>query len=431
MALSGWSCKSLITVAANKLTSTVANQVVFFTAAHFNPGMLTLGGAYACKTDGSDLRFSTDSDGSYLIPFNVIRISLNADPSLSEIVVAVKFSTVTANESFSFYCHWANPSADMPAMSSLIGSGECWSQFYGMLPLQEDPELYTTTSTMWKCFKDVTGKYSAGSKVSLPVQVDGPIPGMKAMSVGSIGGFQIPETAATNRGGFQIAMICKISAFTGFYFSQSQSATDGFAFDAGIAKVQYSGNWSYNFSSLTNQWGILRAAFESVGGIVNVTYGNLTSPLAWAGPFTTLQYIGSGTAALPMQVCCFMMNQFAKAPDNFFVNLLNCINNNVGLASSGDIIASTSSSTLTISGLKAGSEVRVYRSSDLEELTGIESSETSFSWGFSVTGSVTVEIAILHLEYQYMRLYDIVLSSSDVTIPVQQVKDRNYDNPIL
>ena len=156
----------------------------------------------------------------------------------------------------------------------------------------------------------------------------------------------------------------------------------------------------------------------------------MTSPLAWAGPFTTLQYIGSGTAALPMKVCCFMMNQFSQAPDNFFVNLLNSINNNNGLASSGDIIASTSSSTLTITGLKAGSEVRVYRSSDLEELTGIESSGTSFSWGFSVTGSVTVEIAILHLEYQYMRLYDIVLSSSDVTIPVQQVKDRNYENPI-
>lgn len=104
-----------------------------------------------------------------------------------------------------------------------------------------------------------------------------------------------------------------------------------------------------------------------------------------------------------------MLNQFAQAPDDFFVNLLNSITNNNGLASSGDIIASTSSSTLTITGLKTGSEVRVYRSSDLEELTGIENSENTFSWGFSVTGTVTVEIAILHLEYQYMRLYDIIL----------------------
>ena len=427
MALSGWSCKSLITVAANKITTTVNDQVLLFTALHFNSAMLTLGGVYACKSDGSDLRFSTDLDGSNLIPFNVIRISLNADPSLSEIVVGIKFSTITENESFTFYCHWSNSSADMPAMSSAIGSGSCWSSFYGMLPLQEDPALYTTTSTMWKCFKDVTGRYAAGSKISLPVQVAGPIPGLKAISVGSIGGLQIPETAATNRGGFQIAMICNISAFTGFYFSQSTSATEGFAFDAGIAKVQYSGNWSYNFSSLTNQWGILRATF--ISGTVNVTYSNITSPMTWAGPFTTLQYIGSGTAALPMYVCCFMLNQFAQAPDNFFVNLLNSITNNNGLASSGDIIASTSSSTLTITGLKTGSEVRVYRSSDLEELTGIENSENTFSWGFSVTGTVTVEIAILHLEYQYMRLYDIILSSSDVTIPIQHIKDRNYNNP--
>lgn len=428
MALSGWSCKSLITVAANKITTTVNDQVLLFTALHFNSEMLTLGGIYACKSDGSDLRFSTDLDGSNLIPFNVIRINLNADSLLSEIVVGIKFATITANESFTFYCHWSNSNADIPAMSSTIGSGSCWSSFYGVLPLQEDPELYTTTSTMWKCFKDVTGRYSDGSKISLPVQVDGPIPGLKAISVGSIGGIQIPETAATNRGGFQIAMICNISSFTGFYFSQSTSATEGFAFDAGIAKVQYSGNWSYNFSALTNQWGILRATF--ISGNVDVTYGNITSPLSWAGPFTTLQYIGSGTDALPMYVCCFMLNQFTQASDNFFINLLNSITNNNGLASSGDVIASTSSNTLTITGLKPGSEVRVYRSSDLEELTGIEDSETTFSWGFSVTGTEIVEIAIHHLEYQYMRLYDIVISSSDVTIPVQQIKDRNYNNPI-
>lgn len=427
MALSGWSCKSLITVASNKITRTLSDQVIFFTAAHFNASMITLGNSYACKSDGSDLRFSTDSDGSNLLAFNVIRINLTANSATSELVVAVKFPTITANASFSFYCHWGNASADAPAMSAAIGSGSCWSNLYGILPLQEDPALYTTTATQWKCFKDVSGRYAAGSKVSLPVQVDGPIPGMKAISVGSIGGIQIPETVATNRGGFQIAMICKISGFTGFYFSQSTNATEGFAFDAGIAKVQYSGNWSYNFSSLTNIWGVLRATL--VSGTVNVSYANLTSPITWAGPFTTLQYIGSGTAALPMHVCCFMVNQFTQVSDNFFLNILDSINNNNGLASSGDIITSTSSSTLTISGLKTGSEVRVYRSSDMVELTGVENSETTFTWGFSVTGTVTVEIAILHLEYQYMRLYDIILSSSDVTIPVQQIKDRNYVNP--
>ena len=145
MALSGWLCKSLITVSANKITSTVNDQVLLFTALHFNSAMLTLGGAYACKSDGSDLRFSTDLDGSYLIPFNVIRINLNEDPALSEIVIAVKFATVTANSSFTFYCHWSNASADMPAMSSSIGSGTCWSSFYGVLPLQEDPESGETT----------------------------------------------------------------------------------------------------------------------------------------------------------------------------------------------------------------------------------------------------------------------------------------------
>ncbi len=101
--------------------------------------MLTLGGSDACKSDGSDLRFSTDSAADNLLAYEVVNISLSATPANSILVVAIKFPTITANTSFSFYVHWGNASADFPAKDNAVGSGSCWSDFYGVLPLKEDP----------------------------------------------------------------------------------------------------------------------------------------------------------------------------------------------------------------------------------------------------------------------------------------------------
>lgn len=428
MALPGWTKKCLITVAANKITSTTTNQVLLFTAGHFNSEMLTAGGSNACASDGSDVRFSLDSSADNLLAFDLIKCSLSASPSSSQFVVAVKFPTITANASFTFYCHWGNSGASKPAKDSLIGSGSCWSMFYGVLPLSENPAQFTTSATKWKCFSDSTGRYAAGSLVSAATQVSGAIPGLSALSVGTTGGVQIPEVAATNRGGFQVAMIAYIPAFTGYYFSQSTSITDGFSFDAGIPKVQYTGNWSYNFTPEVNKWGLLRATQE--GGTFYISYGNvLSASLAWAGPFTTLQYIGGGAGALPMYCNLFMLNQFSTVPDTFFTNLLNAINNNGSLASAGTIESASVSSSLTFTGLATSSEVRIYTAGTTTELTGVENTTSAGTFTYSYSTGGNVDIQIFHLQYQPIRYTNFTLGATAVTIPIQQQIDRNYYNP--
>jgi hypothetical protein len=120
MALPGWTKKCLITVAANKITSTNTNQVLLFTAGHFNSEMLTSGGSNSCAGDGSDLRFSLDSGADTLLAFDVIKCSLSTTPSNSQLVVAIKFPSLTANTSFSFYCHWGNSSAEVNIHHTLL-----------------------------------------------------------------------------------------------------------------------------------------------------------------------------------------------------------------------------------------------------------------------------------------------------------------------
>lgn len=85
------------------------------------------------------------------------------------------------------------------------------------------------------------------------------------------------------------------------------------------------------------------------------------------------------------------------------------------------------SANVTLTGLKADSEVRAYVGTNpatATELAGTESSSTSFSFSQSVSGQ-NGYIQIFHVDYQPVFI-NITYSSSDASIPVQQVIDRQY-----
>lgn len=83
-------------------------------------------------------------------------------------------------------------------------------------------------------------------------------------------------------------------------------------------------------------------------------------------------------------------------------------------------------SSITVTGLVDGTEVRIYEAGTTTEIDGVESSSGG---SFSTTTTVTsVDIVIHHIDYQYIR-FESVSTTSDVSLPVSQVSDRNYDNP--
>lgn len=87
--------------------------------------------------------------------------------------------------------------------------------------------------------------------------------------------------------------------------------------------------------------------------------------------------------------------------------------------------------TMTINGLQPGSEVRAYVGSDpatAVEIGGIESSGTSFSFTHS-HGGETGFIRIMSLGYDALSYDPYTYSTSDETLLVQQIPDRNYVNP--
>lgn len=94
-------------------------------------------------------------------------------------------------------------------------------------------------------------------------------------------------------------------------------------------------------------------------------------------------------------------------------------------STAGVTVTFQSSSTLTLTGLKANTEVRIYDAGTTTEIAGIENSGTFAAFSINVS---SVDIVIHNISYIYQRLESID-TSSDRTLPIQQQQDRNYDNP--
>jgi hypothetical protein len=95
-----------------------------------------------------------------------------------------------------------------------------------------------------------------------------------------------------------------------------------------------------------------------------------------------------------------------------------------GAGASTTIVAAAN---VTLSGIKADSEVRAYLGTNpttSTEIGGVESSGTSFTFSQSVAGQ-SGYIQIFHVDWQPVYL-PVVYSGSDTTIPIQQITDRQY-----
>lgn len=110
------------------------------------------------------------------------------------------------------------------------------------------------------------------------------------------------------------------------------------------------------------------------------------------------------------------------------INLVD-VSGTVSYRSDGATVVLVNSTNLELTGLKNPSEVRVFNAGTTTEIAGSESVTTgTFSTGIDAASYPSVDIAVLALGYQNLRLLGID-TTSDVSIPIQQQLDRQYLNP--
>lgn len=89
--------------------------------------------------------------------------------------------------------------------------------------------------------------------------------------------------------------------------------------------------------------------------------------------------------------------------------------------------------SITLTGLKDNTEVRVYDSGATTELSGIEiatdgtTNDRTFS--FSLAATTVIDVVILAIGWQYQRIDGFTVPTNNTTLPISQVLDRNYLNP--
>lgn len=86
--------------------------------------------------------------------------------------------------------------------------------------------------------------------------------------------------------------------------------------------------------------------------------------------------------------------------------------------------------TLTLTNVKDDSEVRIYAHGTQTELYGVETKQAGVDPAYSYTGTQAVDIVVHNVAgYQYWRLENYTLPTSNSSLPVSQIPDRNYRNP--
>lgn len=101
------------------------------------------------------------------------------------------------------------------------------------------------------------------------------------------------------------------------------------------------------------------------------------------------------------------------------------LNSAILIGSITDSGGTTTRTQLNLTGLQSNSEVRIYQAGTSTEIDGVENSGTSFS---TTTTESSIDLVIFNTQYQPVRILSVD-TSGDVTLPIQQIFDRNYNNP--
>ena len=118
-----------------------AHMVLRITEDALPAEMLDLDGAIPCQGNGGDVRFSADQDGAVQLPFDLLNISLDNDPALSEFEGRVRATGLESGVAQSIYVWWRSTvgAQTQPASTEDIGRNAVYSSYAHAYGLSEDP----------------------------------------------------------------------------------------------------------------------------------------------------------------------------------------------------------------------------------------------------------------------------------------------------
>ena len=126
-------------------------------------GPLDQDGIRSLKSDGGDIRFTSDIEGYDRLAVDVRNVDLDNNPASSELEIAVKVPSVSSSEDTVIYMWWGGETDELPAASDTYGQYNAYDSNYILVqPEGNGDNERTNNNYSW-------------TKVDNPVEVDGMI----------------------------------------------------------------------------------------------------------------------------------------------------------------------------------------------------------------------------------------------------------------
>lgn len=412
---SGWTYKCPITIDYTKVPAATTNQPVLLTASNLPATLFT-----TCSTTGADIMFASDSLGTTQYPRDIV--SINTTTSTIAIYILIPSISNTANTTF--WVFWGNSAATEPGNGSASQSTLVWSKWYGV-------DHFTNITTSWKGVKDSSGQWNGMTVIgTLPkTWPTGHAPGLTAFPESTTLGLTLHEYI--NFAGLTMDLMFWCNFNGTLTTGNIATGTNGIPL-GWLTAGQFGVGWGSVCSTASvaaSGWHLVVMSIVAGTGKVYIDGVDRTSGSSTASAinFNTL---GLGTTTSP----AFYMSEFRMTRNNTLsVAQIQCMYANESapttFCSAGTVQTNPVTYTLTLTGLITSSEVRIYNAGTTTQVAGIETSTTTFSYTYTYTGDFKVDIHILNLNYEWLMYTGYTLSSSNNTIPIQQIYDRNYNNP--
>jgi len=224
MITKAWKFRSTLKVDHTKVT---ANQTDFPVAVVWNGAAggipsapLITGGAKAAKSDGSDIRFTTDIQGLNEVPFEIVQWTQNAVAADARAEMHVKLSPSSSSDTL-FYMWWGNAAASAYAVGATFGRNNVWTNNFIWVSHCSE----SAGATMIDSTGGQDGVYSA----AMPTRVDdGPMRSSQAFTNAANKSAYINSYAALGFAGsanMTLTVILKLTTLT--VFQSVFAKTDG------------------------------------------------------------------------------------------------------------------------------------------------------------------------------------------------------------
>lgn len=118
-----------LTTVTGQISGTHTNFPVLFTLGNLPSEMFDADGSHPALSGGGDIRFSSDTTGSTLLPCEVVSFVTDNNPALGYAEIWVKLPNVRSSQTDTIYCWYNAPSGSQPAVGAANGRNAVWSDY--------------------------------------------------------------------------------------------------------------------------------------------------------------------------------------------------------------------------------------------------------------------------------------------------------------